>query len=126
MQEEIWKDVVGYESLYQVSNLGNVKSMKYAYINKIRILTFHYNKKGYRRVHLTKNKIDKYLSVHRLVAEAFIPNPNNYPQVNHKDGNKLNNSVDNLEWCTNEYNFQHALRFSLKNRKTCQSIRFRR
>lgn len=111
--QEIWKDIEGYEGLYQVSNSGKIRSIRYSHINKITIMAFHYNKKGYTRVHLTKNKIDKYVSVHRLVANAFIPNPNNYPQVNHIDGNKLNNCVDNLEWCTNKYNFQHALKLGL-------------
>lgn len=113
MQEEIWKDVVGYEGLYQVSNIGNVKSLKYKHSSKIRKLAFHYTRQGYIRVHLTKNKIDKYLLVHRLVAEAFISNPENLPIINHIDGNKSNNIVTNLEWCTHKHNYQHALKMGL-------------
>ena len=116
--QEIWKDIKGYESRYQVSNLGNVKSLNYNCTKKAKLLVYHLNHKGYARVHLTKDKQDKYISVHRLVAQAFIPNPNNYPQVNHIDGNKLNNNVDNLEWCTNEYNFQHALKTGLIKKKS--------
>lgn len=115
--QEIWKDVIGYEGLYKVSNLGNVISINYNGTKKSKLLAYHLNYKGYARVHLTKNKQDKYMSVHRLVAEAFIPNIKKYPQVNHKNGIKVDNRVDNLEWCTNEYNFQHALNTGLIKKK---------
>ena len=104
--KEIWKDIKDYEGLYQVSNWGRVKSIKFG---KERILKQHINiKGGYYYVCLLKNGKHKNYYVHRLVAEAFIPNSYNLPQVNHRDENKLNNNVDNLEWCTNEYNHNYG------------------
>ncbi len=105
--KEIWKDIPNYVGEYQVSNLGRVKSFrassKYG-SQKEYILNPTTKDNGYCNVTLYgKYGRHKYL-VHRLVAEAFIQNPNNYPQVNHKDENPLNNSVSNLEWCTAEYN----------------------
>lgn len=115
MNEE-WKDVVGYEGLYQVSNLGRVKtSFKpiKCHKNSIRfgkekILSSKIEKNGYERVNLSKDGERKTYSIHRLVAQAFIPNPNNLPQINHKDENKLNNCVENLEWCTAKYNVRES------------------
>ena len=109
--EEIWKDIEGYEGLYQVSNLGRVRSLtrnrrgRNNAPNPIqgRILKQH-TCFGYCYISLCKNRKYKGFRVHRLVAHAFIPNPDNLPQVNHKDENKTNNCVDNLEWCTQEYN----------------------
>lgn len=107
MKEE-WRDIKGYEGLYQVSNLGRVKSLvrntgnqfgKEEYILKSR--TKNHN---YLEVALSKNGNKKFYTIHRLVALHFIPNPNNYPVINHKDENPRNNRVDNLEWCTIEYN----------------------
>lgn len=119
---EIWKDVVGYEGLYQVSNLGRVKSLEHfvptkngAVRNspsKIRINCFDGK---YYHVILYKQGRRKVALVHRLVADAFIPNPNNLPQVNHKDGNKLNNNMDNLEWCSAQDNILHAFATGLCN-----------
>jgi hypothetical protein len=117
--QEIWKDIKNYEGYYQVSNLGRVKSLpkfhktnnqycSIGYYSKERILKP--TKKEYARVILNK----KAYSVHRLVAEAFIPNPNNYPIINHKDGNKQNNKVNNLEWCTQSHNQKEAYRIGLK------------
>lgn len=110
--EEIWKDIKGYEGLYQVSNLGNVKSINH--YNKFGEKTILYKGKvlkqqiiktnGYLSVNLSKNGKTKKFLVHRLVAEAFITNSNNYLVINHIDENKLNNSLDNLEWCTYLYN----------------------
>ena len=104
--EEVWKDVIGYEGLYQVSNLGRVKSFPRhgTPSNCARILKQHKDGKGYKRLWLCKEGIQKNYKVHRLVAEAFLPNVDNLPQVNHKDENKANNSVSNLEWCNNQYN----------------------
>ena len=121
--KEEWRDIPNYEGLYQASNLGRIKSLeriaKKEYNNdrivKERIMNGTKNQDGYLKVHF-KNKernIDKGLFIHRLVASAFIPNPNNLPQIIHIDGNKLNNNVDNLEWCTNLYNQQHAWKNNL-------------
>lgn len=115
--QEIWKDVPGYEELYQVSNLGRVKSMPKTYLICNRA---NYSKqthilkqqlcKGYYAVEFNhKGKSKKFL-VHRLVAMAFITNPDNLPQINHKDENPKNNCVDNLEWCTRKYNLSYGTR----------------
>ena len=106
---EIWRDIKGYEGLYQVSNLGRVKSLGNGCSNasKERILKpFIDNRegKGYLRVTLCKNGKTKRFQVHRLVAEAFIPNPNNLPFINHKSEIKSQNNVENLEWCDQKYN----------------------
>lgn len=101
--EEIWKDIVGYEEIYQVSNFGNVKNIR---TNKI--LKYGINDQNYEIVTLYKKTKKKNMRIHRLVAQAFIPNPDNLPQINHKDGNKHNNRVDNLEWCTGSNNIKHA------------------
>lgn len=106
---------------YQISNLGRIKSLtcwagnKYIkkYIKREKILKLSPKKNGYLIVALQNKKIIKYKTVHRLVAEAFIPNPENYPVVNHIDGNKINNNVDNLEWCTYKHNNQEAIRLGL-------------
>lgn len=100
--EEIWKDIEGYEDLYQVSNMGRVRSLRRNIILRQGI------RNGYERVVLSTNNIPKKYSVHRLVAHAFIPNPDNLPQVNHKDENRTNNCADNLEWCTQEYNINYG------------------
>lgn len=116
MINEIWKDVPGYEGLYQVSNLGEVRSLpRYEkdknnklYKRKGVILKQSKTTTGYWKVELCKNGTRKSLKVHRLVALAFIVNTFNKPFINHKDGNPLNNIVDNLEWCTQSENIQHA------------------
>lgn len=103
---EIWKDVVGYEGKYQVSNLGRVKSLNYNRTGKEQILKTQTNRYGYLYVCLGSNH--NKVRIHRLVAEAFIPNPYNLPEVNHKDLNRANNVVDNLEWATREYNIDYS------------------
>ena len=120
MSKEVWKDIKGYEGYYQVSSLGNVKSLEREEIfknkkgktikrlRKERILTQKVNEYGYAEVNLWKDGKNKYLRVHRLVGISFIPNPENKPVVNHKDGNKLNNCVTNLEWNTVSENTWHA------------------
>ena len=107
-----WRDVVGYEGLYKVSTEGNIKS-----IRRNKILSQDTNQDGYKRVQLYKNKASKNYSVHRLVAQAFIPNPDNLPQVNHKDEDKSNNCVSNLEWITPKDNCNYGTR----NRKVALS-----
>ena len=112
MTQEIWKEVKGFQGLYEVSNLGRIKQLERMRTGKrsnskmkecIKKVCHHAH--GYSTVTLMTNK--RFL-VHRLVAIAFIPNPNNYAEVNHIDWNKKNNSVENLEWCTRKYNLIHA------------------
>lgn len=115
---EVWKDIEGYENLYQVSNLGRVKSLVgfngHIYVNRVKVLKQSNTTTGYKKVELTINKRRKSHKVHRLVAFAFIPNPNHKPNINHKDGNPINNKVENLEWCTQRENVQHAVDTGLK------------
>lgn len=108
--KEIWKDIQGYENLYQVSSMGRVKSLNYKRTGKERILNPQKDKNNYLKVSLSKEEKIKQYFVHRLVAQAFIPNPDNLPQVNHKDENPNNNCVDNLEWCTQKYNINYGTR----------------
>lgn len=126
MIKEIWKPIEGYEDFYQVSNLGHIKSLQgwngHKYVKREKILngwistTNEMSKRPYRRqlVSLIKNGKIETFRVHRLVAEAFIDNPNNKPQVNHIDGNSLNNKVNNLEWATSSENNYHAYKRGLK------------
>lgn len=105
--QEIWKDIKGYEGLYQVSNLGRIKSLPKAGNHwNGKILAQNYNRK-YARIGLSKGKLTTE-NVHRLVAMAFIPNPLNLPEVNHKDENPSNNRVDNLEWVTHKENMDYG------------------
>lgn len=112
--EEIWKDIEGYEGIYMVSNLGRIKSLPRSCpglnANKEIILKQSEDKNGYLLVGLHKNGKSKTVRVSRIVAKAFIPNPNEYPEVNHKDENHQNNRVDNLEWCTTQYNLTYGHR----------------
>lgn len=106
--EEVWKDIEGYEGLYEISNLGNVKSLvNHNGVSREKILNPTIVK-GYKKVNLYKNKTSKIYAVHRLVAQAFLPNPHKLPCINHKDENKQNNVVINLEWCTNKYNTNYG------------------
>ena len=109
---EVWKDVVGYEGLYQVSNHGNVKRI--LFVNnkctkpKEKVLKQHVTWNDRIQVDLSKEGKRKMFFVHRLVAIAFLPNPYNLPQINHIDGNPQNNMLENLEWCNGAYNMKHA------------------
>lgn len=107
---EIWKDIEGYCGCYQVSNFGNVKSLNYMHTGREKILKVEKTKCGYLRVIFCKDGKIKRFSVHRLVAQAFIPNPYNLPQVNHIDENKTNNIVSNLQWCSSQYNINYGHR----------------
>lgn len=101
---EIWRDVIGFEGLYLVSNLGNIYS-KYS-----KKLLKPKNNKGYYNVTLFNGGKRYYKIVHRVVAEAFIPNPNGFDEINHKDEDKTNNHADNLEWCNTKYNLNYGNR----------------
>lgn len=107
-KDEIWKPIKGYEGLYEISNQGRVKSLK-RNTARTKILKLH-DTKRYLQIELSKNGITEYKSVHRLVAEAFVPNPNNLPEVNHKDENKKNNFVGNLEWISRHDNLLYGTR----------------
>lgn len=111
MNKEIWKDIKGYEGLYQVSNYGRIINYKSKRILKGRV-SF-----GYLRITLYKYGKAKTFMVHRLVAEAFISNPNKLPQINHKDENKMNNNVNNLEWCNSQYNINYGKRNEIVSKK---------
>lgn len=107
---EIWKDIKDYEELYQVSNLGRIKSLtRYKKILKLNLTT-----NGYYKISLCKNKKIKTYLVHRLVGIAFIKNPHNLSQINHKDGVKTNNSTYNLEWVTCSQNIKHGFEKGLQ------------
>lgn len=120
-EKEEWKDIPGYPD-YQISNLGRVKSLTHTVYHspskkfpngrfvtyRERILKTTLENGGYEFVVLYKNKVKRSFRIHRLVAKLFIPNPNNFEQVNHKDENKINNKVSNLEWCTAKYNINYG------------------
>lgn len=107
---ELWKPIEG--TYYTVSNFGRVKSLPRNTAHE-RILKQRLNRDGYYYVNLSINGKTKTYKPHRLVAQMFIPNPNNLPQVNHKDGDKTNNNIDNLEWCDASYNQKHAVKLGL-------------
>ena len=116
MNNEIWKDIELYEGLYQVSNKGNVRSVDRLVNGPNGVRKFkgkvlkQYKRGSYSKITLSKDSMVKTYDVHRLVAKAFIPNPNNYQQVNHKNENGCDNRVDNLEWCTAKYNANYGTR----------------
>lgn len=111
--KEIWKHIIGFEGIYQISNIGRVKSLERKVGHRLlkeKILspTINNTKDGYLQINLSINKKRYPKLIHRLVAEAFIENPNNLPCINHKDENKINNNVDNLEWCDYKYNANYG------------------
>lgn len=127
-RKEEWRPVTGYEGYYEVSNLCRVRSIERTGTNKYKngqkcihgiIRLTEINKFGREQVVLSKNGKTKKYFVHRLMASAFIPNPNNYPEVNHKDENPCNNSLENLEWCGHLYNCNYGTR----NKRISKSLR---
>jgi hypothetical protein len=131
--EEIWKKIIGFRSFYEVSNYGNVRSINRIVIRKTikgfenlnytgRILKPYQDTNGYFSVRLSSNSKAKTIRVHRLVAMAFIENPENKETINHKDGNKLNNNCYNLEWATYLENNQHAVKTGLIKRNKTKGI----
>ena len=128
--EELWKDIKGYENLYQISNFGRIASLDRILTKKDRwgnVINYKlkgkeikssFNNKGYVIMHLHKDSKSKTFLIHRLVAETFISNPNNLLEVNHKDENKQNNKADNLEWCTRKENNNYGIQSKEGRRKT--------
>ena len=131
-ETEIWRTIIANDEIYdnyKVSNLGRILSLNYNKTGKPKLLKPYKGSNGYRGIILWKDRKRKKFSIHRLVAETFIPNPNNLPQVNHKDENKENNFVGtpennykdgNLEWCTSEYNNNYGTRLEKTSKKVLQ------
>ena len=117
MREE-WKPVKGYEGKYMVSNMGRVKSLNYKRTGKEEILKASDNSYGYLYVNLCKDGKGKWYRINRLVAQAFLENPQNLPEVNHKNEDKTDNRVENLEWCSRSYN----LNYGTRNKKAGKKI----
>ena len=121
MKEE-WKPVKGYEGLYEVSNMGRVKSLNYRHTGKEKILEGYDNSHGYLYANLYKDGKRKQCRINRLVAQAFISNPDNLPCINHKDENKYNNCMDNLEWCSHSYNLTYNGRAKKVGKKLAEKL----
>ena len=126
---EIWKPIKGYEGLYEVSNLGRIKRLRRLITNQYnsfyieeKILKPQKNRYGYLYINLYKNGIMKHITIHKLVAEAFLDNPNNLPQVNHKDENKQNNNVENLEFCDCKYNINFGTAIARRSKTISKAV----
>lgn len=118
---EVWKDVEGYEGLYQVSSLGRIRSLDRVIIVKGKIMS-PVNRNGYSRIRLKKDGKGQNFSIHRLVASAFLPNPKNLPEVNHKNEIKTDNSVENLEWCSTQYNCNYGTKIKRQTEKISKRV----
>lgn len=116
-----WKPIKEFDGYY-INKIGQVKSMRSFKGTKEKILKGSKNQQGYKTINMIKNGKVYTKTLHRLLAQTFIPNPNNYPCINHIDGNILNNSLDNLEWCTYSYNNKEAYRIGLKKGAWCNKI----
>ena len=128
--QEIWKDIAGYENLYQVSNLGRVKSLGNDRTRKEKILKPIKNRNGYLKVYLSKKGKQKAYYIHRLVAQAFVQNDSLFnTDINHKDENPLNNNAENLEWCDRQHNInfgtrnERAAKSNTNNPKRCKKVK---
>jgi hypothetical protein len=122
-EDEVWKDIEGYVGLYQISSYGRVRSLdrevmyeEKCKLRKGKVLTLQSDSYGYHVTNLNKEKKRKEHKVHRLLSQAFIPNPFNKPYINHIDGDKQNNNLNNLEWCTPKENMVHSAENNLNNR----------
>lgn len=115
--KEEWRPVVGYEGIYEVSEYGDIASLNYNKTGVRSIRKPKITKDGYLEIALCRDSKMKHVRVHRVVAMAFIPNPNNLPQINHKDENKLNNHVENLEWCNLKYNVNYGTAIERRSKK---------
>ena len=128
---EQWRPIVitkngvtyDYTGLYEVSNLGGIRSLNYRKTGKVKVVKPDKTTDGYLRVVLHKDGESQRFAIHRLVATMFIPNPHGLPVVNHKDKNPSNNNVENLEWCTQKYNVQYSLKGKAHSEETKQKIR---
>lgn len=118
--EEIWLPIPNYEDFYLVSNIGNIKGLNYRGTGRSQNLILTRNKQGYVRIHLQVDNICKGFMAHRLVAMTFIPNPNNKKEVNHINGIKHDNRIENLEWVTPKENTSHAIRTGLSKGNPCK------
>ena len=121
-EKEIWKDIEGFEGLYQVSNMGRVKSLNYRRTGKEGILKPLNDGRCYQQVKLWKDGKKKWYKIHRLVAQAFLDNSENLPEVNHLDQDKTNNKVENLEWCTSKQNCNYGTRNERMAEKHCKPV----
>lgn len=129
--EELWKPIPGFDGMYEVSNMGRVKSCKRTRKSKAgslsnvqeRILKQRSDKNGYKEIALSKDGKLHFFRCHRLVAMAFIPNPNHFPVINHKDEDVTNNMVSNLEWCSVSYNTRYSV-YKVSHRVICDGVEF--